>query len=370
MSASKVCVGRYSYNALDLLTAIEPAGQQTLQRFYCGDLLATELQGAGSQSVLQQGNQLLALQTRNSGGINNRLLTADQQRSVLQVADPDGSVQHVYSPYGHRRVASGPGSLLGFNGEAVDPLTGHYLLGNGHRLFSPVLMRFNRPDGLSPFGRGGLNPYAYCGGDPVNYVDPTGQFFTAVISRIITAAGSLFNSVVTLKPGIPFQLSWDALAEGAVFRLPPRATVGVISSVTAGVTGVLGSGVGLAATVVAAINPTSSLLTPLAHTSLGLMGGSALGRAGSYWAARSQSALAAIKRLAQGLPVVSTRPSTIGRAPTLVLPHEGFTPSAPPLSPFGASAPPLTPGPGTSGAIKRRADGLPVLNARKRIRTS
>jgi RHS repeat-associated protein len=40
---------------------------------------------------------------------------------------------------------------LGFNGEAHDPLTGHYLLGNGHRAYNPVLMRFNSPDTLSLF---------------------------------------------------------------------------------------------------------------------------------------------------------------------------------------------------------------------------
>ncbi|MCX4409771.1 MULTISPECIES: RHS repeat-associated core domain-containing protein [unclassified Streptomyces] len=66
-------------------------------------------------------------------------------------------------------------SLLGFGGEWPDPVTGHYLLGNGYRSFNPVLMRFNSPDSSSPFGEGGFNSYAYCLGDPVNRVDPTGH---------------------------------------------------------------------------------------------------------------------------------------------------------------------------------------------------
>ncbi|WP_230202737.1 RHS repeat-associated core domain-containing protein, partial [Pseudomonas syringae] len=43
--------------------------------------------------------------------------------------------------------------------------------------FNPVLMRFNSPDSLSPFGEGGVNAYAYayCEGDPVNRVDPSGH---------------------------------------------------------------------------------------------------------------------------------------------------------------------------------------------------
>ncbi|KPY35049.1 Uncharacterized protein ALO52_00166 [Pseudomonas syringae pv. primulae] len=36
-------------------------------------------------------------------------------------------------------------------------------------------MRFNGTDDLSPFGKGGLNAYAYCAGDPVNRSDPSGH---------------------------------------------------------------------------------------------------------------------------------------------------------------------------------------------------
>ncbi|WP_397457346.1 RHS repeat-associated core domain-containing protein, partial [Pseudomonas versuta] len=36
-------------------------------------------------------------------------------------------------------------------------------------------MRFHSRDSLSPFGEGGLNGYAYCAGDPVNRIDPSGH---------------------------------------------------------------------------------------------------------------------------------------------------------------------------------------------------
>lgn len=39
-------------------------------------------------------------------------------------------------------------------------------------------MRFTNPDSLSPFGAGGVNPYAYCGGDPINNADPSGHIGT------------------------------------------------------------------------------------------------------------------------------------------------------------------------------------------------
>ncbi|WP_306167740.1 RHS repeat-associated core domain-containing protein [Pseudomonas sp. C1C7] len=104
------------------------------------------------------------------------LLGTDLQNSVLNVLDTNRAHAIAYTPYGHRSLG-GLLSLLGFNGELPDPLTGHYHLGKGYRQFNSVLMRFNSPDSWSPFGKGGLNVYGYCAGDPVNSIDPTGHTF-------------------------------------------------------------------------------------------------------------------------------------------------------------------------------------------------
>lgn len=66
-------------------------------------------------------------------------------------------------------------SLVGFKGEYIGNLLELYFLGAGHRLYSPSLMKFISADVKSPFDQGGINAYAYCGGDPVNRIDPTGQ---------------------------------------------------------------------------------------------------------------------------------------------------------------------------------------------------
>ena len=105
------------------------------------------------------------------------LLATDQQRSVLNALDSNQPRLIAYTPYGHRPPENGLLSLLGFNGELPDPLTGHYHLGKGYRQFNPVLMRFNSPDSWSPFGEGGLNAYGYCGGDSINRSDPSGHFW-------------------------------------------------------------------------------------------------------------------------------------------------------------------------------------------------
>jgi RHS repeat-associated protein len=166
---------RYLYDPLDRLVDCAPNAEPINQRFYLKERLSTEIQGTQKHSVMQHENQLLAQQQRHNSTLQTQLLATDQQRSVVALLDATRADQLAYSPYGHRQPENGLLSLLGFNGERPDPVTGCYLLGNGYRAFSPVLMRFYCADSWSPFGRGGINAYGYCLGDPVNSADPTGH---------------------------------------------------------------------------------------------------------------------------------------------------------------------------------------------------
>jgi len=166
---------RYHYDPLDRQNGCTVLEQPVIQRFHCKDRLATEIQGVARWSILQHDDQLLAQQNHLDTKVSTTLLATDQQRSILNALDATQPNPLAYSPYGHRPAESGLLSLLGFNGERPDPVTGYYHLGNGYRQFNPVLMRFNSPDSWSPFGEGGLNAYGYCDGDPVNRVDPTGH---------------------------------------------------------------------------------------------------------------------------------------------------------------------------------------------------
>ncbi|MVV47574.1 RHS repeat-associated core domain-containing protein [Pseudomonas sp. PB120] len=168
---------KYHYDPLDRLIGLKTPEQVQSQRFYCKNRLATETQGLLQCSIMQNGDQLLAQQKQQLGtAVETELLATDVQRSVLQSVGQRPEAPMGYSPYGHRPAESGLTSLLGFNGERRDAVTGHYLLGNGYRAFNPMLMRFNSPDSLSPFGKGGINTYVYCLGDPVNRLDKTGGF--------------------------------------------------------------------------------------------------------------------------------------------------------------------------------------------------
>lgn len=88
---------------------------------------------------------------------------------------PAGSYSS-YTPYGYR-AAVNAGSRIAYAGEWLELLLDGYFLGNGYRVYSTVLMRFISPDSFSPFDKGGLGSYCYCGDDPINNVDPSGHMF-------------------------------------------------------------------------------------------------------------------------------------------------------------------------------------------------
>jgi len=194
---------RYQYDPLDRVMNCAPLNQDAVQRFYRKNRLATEIQGPVRYSVFEHESQLMAQQQqREAGQVDCALLATDLQRSVLHAVAVDEHQRPVYAPYGHRSPESGLSSLLGFNGERRDLVTGHYLLGNGYRAFNPVLMRFNSPDSLSPFGKGGVNAYAYCAGDPVNRVDPNGHFFAPALVTGLSHGGFLQRVISVVDTAI------------------------------------------------------------------------------------------------------------------------------------------------------------------------
>ena len=163
-------LSRYHYDPLDRLVIAGPS-----QRFYQAGYLATELDDQGLRSIMRHAAQPLAQQRGPGGAGVTTLLATDLAQSPLLALTGALMQRLSYTGYGYAPAESGLSRLLGFNGECPDRITGHYLLGNGKRAFNPVLMRFNSPDELSPFEEGGLNAYAYCAGDPINFTDPTGN---------------------------------------------------------------------------------------------------------------------------------------------------------------------------------------------------
>lgn len=124
---------------------------------------------------------------------------------------------------------------LRFGAQRLDPVTRHYHLGNGYRMYNPQIMRFHACDTMSPFGEGGLNSYAYCAGDPVNRSDPSGH--SVLIDRLIAGIiGAVIGAIIaSVVEGIRCAITGDSFNWKVV----------VIGAAVGFVTGALGPGAGL-----------------------------------------------------------------------------------------------------------------------------
>lgn len=184
----------YLYDPLDRLTTAH-----SIQRFYKDTRIATEIHGNIETCLLEHESISLAELYSNGTGA---LLATDQQKSVLNIINHAINQQLSYCPYGHRPAGSTVVSLIGFNGERPDPVTGHYLLGQGFRAYNPVLKRFNSPDSFSPFGRGGINAYAYCENNPINYADPDGHARLFFLARRLFKQSDVSDALSRVKKSL------------------------------------------------------------------------------------------------------------------------------------------------------------------------
>ncbi|MGN2412504.1 RHS repeat domain-containing protein [Pseudomonas syringae] len=224
-----VAAGQYRYDAHNHLVAVQQAEQQETLRFYQGERLATLVQGSETTSFLYDGSNPLGQQVAGDD-LQTLLFMSDAKQSILAESQAEQLRTAVYSAYGERNPDSDLRSLLGFNGEVRDEISGWYLLGRGYRAYNPTLMRFHSPDSLSPFGAGGLNPYVYCLGDPIGLVDPTGHMSRGLFLGL-NIAGLVLGIIGTVATG---GLVAPALsAQFAAFAV--AQTAGVAAVVTGGI---------------------------------------------------------------------------------------------------------------------------------------
>lgn len=173
------------------------------------------------------------------------LLCTDLQYSILA----ERRFLSGYTPYGD--CSNGSATALAYAGELRGTLTGCYHLGNGHRTYNPVLMRFHSGDRLSPFGKGGLNAYAYCLGDPINHRDPSGQqvedYLFPVLSVLSNALGVFITGMrmrAMFKMRALSSSSPTSVVADTSVVLPPPTRLEWGLSVVSGVAGLAGLGLG------------------------------------------------------------------------------------------------------------------------------
>ena len=230
--------------------------------------------------------------------------------TVGKLAAP-GKGHGTYTAYGFGARAE---SALGYAGEWHDATSQGYLLGNGQRLYHPALMRFSSSDSISPFGKGGLNAYAYCQGDPVNYVDRSGhdvirtfqQVFSGFTGLINTALSGFKVSTSIIKRSI--HAAHQGMTAEQYLNFPGRqpeyplmARAGNSIATVSGVTGlILGTPPGVIAAWVA---PSSAASIASSGIRLGTGGTGMVGRGMIAWDATTRT-IADINQYNIGLPAL------------------------------------------------------------------
>lgn len=138
-----------------------------------------------------------------------------------------------YAPYGfihENHLTTGQA----FAGQWYEPASRCYPLGAGHRYYSPKLKRFIQPDRLSPFGRGGVNTYLYCQGDPVNRHDPSARFFESLrrFFRTLPSQQGLLprpSATLSQRPVVNPPLGQTAVDQADI-SIASRATMAMVES--------------------------------------------------------------------------------------------------------------------------------------------
>ena len=120
---------------------------------------------------------------RAQAGIGRYYYISDHLNTSQLITDDAGNVvwQGDYQPFGNVDVVVDDlNNHFRFPGQILDTESGlHY---NWHRFYDPSTGRYISAD---PIGLdGGMNLYAYVGGDPVNAIDPSGEVFSSIDSAI------------------------------------------------------------------------------------------------------------------------------------------------------------------------------------------
>jgi RHS repeat-associated protein len=114
---------------------------------------------------------------RVTSGVATSFLT-DAQGNTLSLTDSTATMtaSYQYEPYGSSSTSGTDGTPFQFAGRDNDGASGLYYY--RARYYSPTFERFisSDPAGLA----GGINRYAYTGGDPISHIDPSGLFITSV----------------------------------------------------------------------------------------------------------------------------------------------------------------------------------------------
>jgi len=169
-----VALGSYTYNGLSQRVRKDAGGHTTLFLYDIeGNLILEALpDGTIAKEYIYNGGSRLARVDAGNGTIH--FYRNDSLGTPQLMTDTANMVvwEARYKPFGEAEIypMSSVVNNFRFQGQYYDEETGYHY--NWHRYYDPKTGRYLSPD---PIGlAGGINPYLYVEGDPINAVDPLG----------------------------------------------------------------------------------------------------------------------------------------------------------------------------------------------------
>ena len=211
----------YTYDANGMRTS-RTDGTTTYSYIYNGGKLIHMTRGTDTLEFYYDALGVPVI-VKYNGEVYNYVTTL--QGDVMLILDTDGEivVEYAYDAWGgHVTVGGTMANTLGtlnpltYRGYVYDAETGLYYVSS--RYYDPEIGRWINADGYVSTGQGvlGNNMFAYCGNNPVNRKDPTGQFWiTALIVTAVVAVCTVALSGCSAKPD-PAPLPYKTADEAAM----------------------------------------------------------------------------------------------------------------------------------------------------------
>jgi RHS repeat-associated protein len=212
--------GGYAYDAFNRRVSktvngittyfINDGDREVEERDSSGALLADYVFGDSIDEVLTM--------TR---GSNTYYYHYDGLGSVTEITDASGSVveNYTYDPYGTPSIInSAIGNPFRFTGRRFDEETGLYF--NRNRMLDSKIGRFTQRDPMGYYDS--MNLYQAVGNNPVNYVDPNGEFLVPILVGAASGAGfelasQIIGNAITGCHGINWKSVGKAALVGGTF---------------------------------------------------------------------------------------------------------------------------------------------------------
>jgi RHS repeat-associated protein len=180
--------GSYGWNARNQLTTSPGAGSYSYDAF--GRRTSATVSGTTNLYIYDGSNRAVISNTQilSGAGLDHvyaqvsstgtTSVLRDGLNDTIALTNSAGTTtgSYSYAPFGATTNSGTSSTTLQYTGREDDGASGLYY--NRARYYSPQLSRFISQD---PIGlAGGVNTYAYAGGDPITNADPSGLFISSV----------------------------------------------------------------------------------------------------------------------------------------------------------------------------------------------